>query len=254
MEVQHDPIIRNSTSVETLELPSGADHSLGAELIKTKSPLTWKNLCIDSEKKSIGSSLDEDAVDEDEVIFALDRNALAQLPSHLQKNMLQIQAERFSRLSKEDPTLRVRPANFCYKPDNFVQGKDSFSVPSWLSMPPQIEYPAAMDSAFTRSLGANDRTTRRWSAQPDHQANAFVKQRPASVAGYHHRSTQTMLLVNDFRKFNEYHKPQGSPKIEKQTNGDWTSGFRSLSLKPVASNLRARMRKSIQRFNNLIGR
>jgi hypothetical protein len=254
MEAQHELTVRNSASVETLNLPSGADHGLGAELIKTKPPLAWKSLRIDSDEESIGSSLDEDAVDEDEVIFALNEKALAQLPSHLQKIMQQIQAERFSRLSKEDPALRVRPASFCYKHPSSVHEKDSFSVPSWLTMPPEIEYPAAVGNAFSSSLGANDRTSRRWSAQPGLQTNAFVKQRPASVAGYHNRSTQTMLLVNDFRQFNKYHIPQASPKIEKQATGSRTSGFRSLSLKPVASNLRARMRKSIQRLNKLVRR
>ncbi|KAJ9310934.1 hypothetical protein DTO271D3_8786 [Paecilomyces variotii] len=45
--------------------------------------------------------------DEDEVLYELDDFAMAQLPRHLQENMREIQMERFSRLSAQNPNLEI---------------------------------------------------------------------------------------------------------------------------------------------------
>jgi hypothetical protein len=199
MALQFESSTRNSASLETLKLPSASSHSLGAELAKTKPRHTRDSLCIDCDTESeVGSSLADDIVDEEEVIFALDENALAQLPTHLQEIMREIQEKRFSRLPKENPGLKIRSASFCYIPEKAIREKHSLSMSSWLAVPQsaerscfrhfKIEYPALIEDAFTRSLGS-DRTQWRWSEQPRPQANAFGRQRSASAAGqYHHRS------------------------------------------------------------------
>lgn len=66
----------------------------------------WRN-STDTWYSSL-SETENSMSDEEEVIFELDEKAMAELPPHLQKNMRDIQQERFRRLSRENPDIEVR--------------------------------------------------------------------------------------------------------------------------------------------------
>lgn len=55
-----------------------------------------------------GRRPEERMEDEDEVLYELDENAMSQLPHHLQANMREMQMERYSRLSQQDPNFEIR--------------------------------------------------------------------------------------------------------------------------------------------------
>ncbi|KAL2008367.1 hypothetical protein VTN00DRAFT_8349 [Thermoascus crustaceus] len=81
------------------------DHHLSGGRLDVQNIL-WRN-STDTWYSSLSGS-EKFMSDEEEVIFELDEEAMAELPPHLQKHMRDIQWERFKRLSKENPDLKVR--------------------------------------------------------------------------------------------------------------------------------------------------
>lgn len=81
------------------------DHHLSEGRVDVYNIL-WRN-STDTWYSSLSES-EKSMSDEKEVIFELDEEAMAELPPHLQKHMRDIQRERFKRLSKENPDLKVR--------------------------------------------------------------------------------------------------------------------------------------------------
>lgn len=246
--------------LEPFRLARSSGPSLGGELTDTKPRrASWNDLRVDhnteSESEEDISSSDDNEVDEEEVIFALDEDAMAVLPSRLQKNMREIQSERFYRLTRENPNIKIRTDNPFYSPPR-PRFQHSTSLPPWLVPPADLEaamnfrhfesaYPAFSDPTFCRSLNVNSRTRQTWTPTAPCQGNAFGRPRAASAAAlYLNHSTQTTPPPQKERTTNRYH----------QSHRHRYSRFSSLSLRPVASHVRARVKKSFQRLNRLIRR
>ncbi|KAL1969610.1 hypothetical protein VTN77DRAFT_8163 [Rasamsonia byssochlamydoides] len=268
---------RCANFLDSFKLRTGSDESLGTELTVTKtSEPSCNDMRFDRDtesdsEESSASSDEDDEVDEEEVIFALDESAMAELPLHLQNIMREIQYERFHRLSRENPNLKIRTDNSDRSPPKGgpIHGERSVSMPPWLATPPdfgqvmnyrrfELEYPALPDPEFSRSLNANARTKQTWSATPASQANAFGKPRAVSAAArfYLNRGTQTTSLPQPQkeRKAKKHRRSHKRAKLDNERNGARNSRFSSLALKPVATNVRARVKKSFQKLNKLIKR
>lgn len=212
-----------------------------------------KNAYYMDDRASIGSSLSDDMADEEEIFVNLNTRAMAAIPNRLQKIMCEIQQERYDRLKKENPNLRVMPADYWIKPVEPVRKKpvryDRAPTPLYLAMPPsvnkrnafqQMAKNAAKGHPTLQSLGPGDRY--RWATHPggvDH----------ASRPNTSHGCSPTQ----EFRVLNGYRQPVPPDLVLKQKlrkpQTRRASGLRSLSVKPVASNLRARLKRSLSRLN-----
>lgn len=258
---------RSSNFMESFIIPTSSDPSLGAELTATKPRhVSWNGLGYDPDTESESEETDTSddcEEDEEEVIFALDESAMAELPLRLQNIMREIQAERFIRLTRENPNIKIRTDSFyCGHP----REGNSASMPPWLAASPdfehatnfrhfQQEYPALPDPALSRSLNANVRTKQPWIATPACHANAFGRPRAVSATAhsYLNRGPQAMPQPQKDRSASRRRQSLKRPNLEDKKNGGY-SRFSSLSLKPVATNVRARVKKSFQRLNRLIRR
>jgi hypothetical protein len=214
---------------------------------------------------SVGSSLSDDMADEEEIFVNLNARAMAAIPNRLQKIMCEIQQERYDRLKKENPDLRVMPADYWIKPFEPVRKKpvryDRAPTPLYLAMPPsankrnafqQMANHAARGHPTLQSLGPGDRY--RWATHPE--AVDYASRPTASHGCSPTRNAQTLhdrtAPTRDFRVLNGYRQPVPSnlvlkQKLRKQQRRP--SGLRSLSVKPVASNLRDRLKRSLSRLN-----
>lgn len=202
---------------------------------------------------SIGSSLSDDMVDEEEIFVNLNTRAMAAIPNRLQKIMCEIQQERYDRLKKENPNLRIMSADYWIKPVEPVCKKtvryDRAPTPLYLAMPAstnkrnafqQMANHAARGYPTLQSLGPGDRY--RWTAHP-------------GIVDYVPRPTTShgSVPTKEFRVLNGYRQPVPPDLVLKQKlrkpQARRPSGIRSLSVKPVASNLRARLKRSLSRLN-----
>lgn len=224
-----------------------------------------RNACYMDDCASVGSSLSDDMADEEEIFVNLNARAMAAIPTRLQKAMCEIQQERYDRLKKENPNLRVMPADYWIKPVEPVCKKparyDRAPTPLYLAIPPsankrnafqQAANHAARGQPTLQSLGPGDRY--RWAT---HLGVVNHASRPTTSHGYsptrsaqllHDRATPT----REFRVLNGYRQPVPAnlvlkQKLRKQQRRP--SGLRSLSVKPVASNLRDRLKRSLSRLN-----
>ncbi|RAO64490.1 uncharacterized protein BHQ10_000502 [Talaromyces amestolkiae] len=205
------------------------------------------------DRVSIGSSLSDDMADEEEIFVNLNTRAMAAIPNRLQKIMCEIQQERYDRLKKENPNLRIMPADYWIKPVEPVRKKpvryDRAPTPLYLAMPPsankrnafqQTTNHAARGHPTLQSLGPGDRY--RWTAHPE-------------IVDYASRPTTShgSAPTREFRVLNGYRQPVPPDLVLKQKfrkpQNRRPSGIRSLSVKPVASNLRARLKHSLSRLN-----
>ncbi|EED19890.1 hypothetical protein TSTA_031490 [Talaromyces stipitatus ATCC 10500] len=206
------------------------------------SPLDFnRNAYYMDDCASVGSSLSDDMVDEEEIFVPLNPRALAAIPSRLQKIMREIQAERYETLKKEYPDLRVMTADYWIKPVEHVRKKpiryDRAPTPLYFAVPPP---------------------TSRWATHSGVANYASHAQRPTTSHGCSLTRSAQMLNkrvapARESRVLNGYHQPMPpnlavNQKHRKHHNRR-SSGLRSLSVKPVASNLRARLKRSLSRLN-----
>ncbi|KAH8695487.1 hypothetical protein BGW36DRAFT_361183 [Talaromyces proteolyticus] len=258
------------SSVQTVDLSSESESELGAYSIRTKKlhnmhSMNMKySLEYDSEyEASIGSSL-SDEEDEEEIIVDLNPRAMAQLPRHLQMIIIEMHAERYVRLKMEDPDIRVMPDDYWIRPLQPVRPTYLSRFPTpLLALPQPIirnDTPRGMPDytsnrqAFVQSLGPGN--PRRWSAQPTTSGNAFAA---SQSMGYGHRrhlrrnSQVHAKPEREFRVLNSYHQPLPANLVVNQKHQKQRtrrgSRLKSLSIKPVASNLRDHVKKSFSRLN-----
>jgi hypothetical protein len=267
-----------SNFLDDYDLPTDPDPSLGAEWTTTQPPSQgpWGGLTIEREVKSESDdakySSDDEEVDEEEVIYALDEGAMSELPLHLQKNMRELQMERYYRLVREDPNIKIRTGWSCpwsYGPPKPVPIPHSTSLPPWFAPPPDFEagtnfrhfgsqFPEWSDPAFSRSFNVHSRTNQTWVATAPCQGNAFRRPRAVSAGAAHYLNLNTRSIPPPQKQETTRRRPKSRKhkhvKFEEERNSGGHSRFSSLSLRPVATNFRARVKKSIQRLNRLIKR
>lgn len=212
-----------------------------------------KNAYYMDDCASVGSSLSDDMADEEEIFVNLNTRAMAAIPKRLQKIMCDIQQERYDRLKKENPNLRVMPADYWIKTFEPVRKTpvryDRAPTPLYFAMPPSANKRTAVQQMANhearvhpnlQSLGPGDRY--RWVTR---QGVVDYASRPTTS----HGCSQT----REFRVLNGYRQSVPSDLVLNQNlakpRNRRPSGLRSLSVKPVASNLRARLKRSLSRLN-----
>lgn len=218
---------------------------------------------------SVDSSLTDDMTDEEEIFVCLNPKAMAAIPRRLQNVMREIQAERYERLKVENPKLRVMPADYWIRPVRPVQRKpityNRAPTPLYFALPEPGDKrnafqgminPASRVNPTIQSLGPGHHY--RWVASPTTARYTSQAQRPVT-AGYRSRNHSAHTLhsrvppTNEFQVLNGYRQPMHPNMVfnqeHKQHRHRRSLGFRSLSVKPVASNLRDRLKRSFSRLN-----
>lgn len=218
--------------------------------------------CID-DSASVGSSLSDDVVGEEEIFVHLNTAALAAIPRRLQKSICQMYAERFERLKKENPDLRIMPADYWIKPVASIGKK-----PIYFNRVPTPLYLARQTSARQSSAAHHQSVDRvkghhptLYSLGPGHRYRWVAQW--SNIAGESPSSNLNTQMPQghavpskEFRVLNGYRQPVPpnmviNHKLRKRSTGQ-ASGLKSLSIKPVASNLRARLKRSLSRLNKWI--
>ncbi|KAE8556870.1 hypothetical protein TMatcc_004281 [Talaromyces marneffei ATCC 18224] len=224
-----------------------------------------KNAYYMDDCASVGSSLSDDMADEHEIFVNLNSRAMAAIPMRLQNIMCEIQQERYDRLRQENPNLRVMPADYWIKPVEPVRKKpvryNRAPTPLYLAIPPladrrnafqQTTNHAARGYPTLQSLGPGDRY--RWAAHP-----GVVNHASRPTTAYSCSPTRSAQLLHErtapareFRVLNGYRQPVPPDLVLKQKlrkQHRRPSVLRSLSVTPVASNLRDRLKRSLSRLN-----
>jgi hypothetical protein len=236
---------------------------LGIQVVRSNKPHYQYPPHIDFDREvdyfndcaSVGSSLSDDMVDEEEIFVRLNERALAEIPKPLREVMREIQAERYERLKKENPDLRIMPADYWIRPVEKVRRKpiiyDRSPTPLYFALPSSRNKRngfATRANPTIQSLGPGH--CYRWVAHPDGNS----QQRPKTPRNHSAQPLHSYPHpTKEFRVISGHRQPVPpnlvvKQKLRKHKNAR-SSGLRSLSVKPVASNLRARLKRSLSRLN-----
>ncbi|OKL60664.1 hypothetical protein UA08_04024 [Talaromyces atroroseus] len=248
--------------------------ALGIQVVRSNKPHYQHTPDIDfnkqadyfSDRVSVGSSLSDDMADEEEIIVHLNERALAEIPKPLQNVMREIQAERYERLKKENPNLRVMAADYWIRPVERVHRKTIynraptplyFALPSSTNKRNERANGASRANPTIQSLGPGH--CYRWAAHPAADGDSLHAQQRQKTSNprYQNHSAQHLHShphpTKEFRVISGYRQPVPAnlvvnQKLRKHKNAR-PSGLKSLSVKPVASNLRASLKRSLSRLN-----